>query len=180
MRNICFIFVFLFCTHFDGYGQIPKITIWAPEDKLDSVSPHIFSGTFCIDSIYEMGSAYLITVSSVDSIETHSSLMSSLTGAGVQFTIISFKNGTRSNEKAIRKGEMYYFTLSPPGGIWTLFDHHYDDWGYSQSVQDPMGATIKVPLPLIQTQLMLSSELTGLQYDPHNESQQPSDKSLLR
>lgn len=164
MKNNCFIFLLLFCFCTNVYGQIPQIIIEAPGTKVDSVSPHIFWGTFCVDSIYEMGSAYLITVISVDTIETNSPLKSSITGAGVPFTVISFKNGTKSNENTIRKGEVYYFTLSPPEGVWTLFGHHGDDWGAFQSVQDPKGTPIKVPLPLIKTQLMVSSELNGLQY----------------
>lgn len=164
MKNNRFIFLLLFCVYTNVYGQIPQIIIEAPNTKVDSVSPHIFGGTFCIDSIYEMGSAYLITVISVDTIATNSPLMSSITGAGVPFTVISFKDGTKSNENTIRKGEVYYFTLSPPDGVWTLFGHHDNDWESFQSVQDPMGNQIKVPLPLIRTQLMLSSELNGLQY----------------
>lgn len=166
MKNIWLFLLFLSSVPSIGHGQIPQITILAPDDKVDSVSPHIFRGKFCIDSIYEMGDAYLINVISVDTVETSSPLMSPILGAGVPFTVISFKSGIKNNEHAIRKGDICYFTLSPPEGVWTLLGHHYDDWGYSQSVQDPMGNTVKVPLPLIKTQLMLSSELKGLQYIP--------------
>lgn len=166
MKNIWILVVFLTCIHSNSNGQIPKITMGGAVENEDSISPHIFWGTFCIDSIYEMGCVYLITVISEDTIKTTSSLM---LGPGVPFTVISFKNGARSNEYTICKGGIYYFTLSPPDGVWTLFSNHYDDWKYSQSVQDPMGNTIKVPLPLIKTQLMLSSELNGLQYIHNNQ-----------
>ena len=63
---------------------------------------------------------------------------------------------------------MFKFTLSPPDGIWTLYGGKGDDWGLCQTVRDSMDTIIKVPLPRIKTQLMLSQELKGLQYIESN------------
>ena len=157
-------FALIFCLHYDGFGQIPIITVLQSDVSIDSVSPHIFNGLFRVDSIFDIGDAYLITVVSVDSIETNSREMSILTATGVPFTIISFKYGEMTGGMKIHTGLTYYFTLSPPDGIWTLFGDKNDDWRYYQTVKKSTGDIIKVPLPLIKTQLMISSELNGLQY----------------
>ena len=170
MKKNVFFYIVLFGFLFYGYGQIPVITILPPStgNEIDSVSPHILKGDFHIDSIYDMGDAYLITVVSMDSITTNSHGLSSIAKSGVPFTVISFKNENETNNEAIDDiicvGVVYRHTLSPPEGVWTIFGCKMDDWGYSQSAKDPKGKIIKVPLPLIKTQLMISNELKGLHY----------------
>ena len=161
------IFILFIGLHCNGYGQIPEVLICSPDVDTNSIYPPVFKGTFHIDSIIDIGKAYLITVVSMDSIETNSRALSSLSTTGISFTIISFKNEDKSNGETIYKGGVYKFTLSPPGGIWALYGCKMNDWEYSQSVQDSTGITVKVPLPLIKTQLMVSLELNGLQYSSH-------------
>ena len=169
MKKISLIIIALFfCFQDNGFGQIPKITISPSNLPVDSVSLHIFKGLFRVDSISDIGKAYLITVVSVDTLETTSPALSILTAVGTPFTIVSFKNETIGKDRVISKGEVFKFTLSPPDGIWTLYGGKGDDWGLCQTVRDSMDTIIKVPLPRIKTQLMLSQELKGLQYIESN------------
>ena len=179
MKKIKVVVIAMFlCCHTDCWGQVPRIAIVPSDSLVDNVSPHIFKGAFRVDSIIDIGKAYLITVVSTDSIETTSKGLSSLAARGVQFTIISFKYGRESSGMEIHTGVVYNFTLSPPGGIWTLYGDKIDDWGYFQSVQDFTGDTIKVPLPLIKTQLMLSFELNGLLYICNSQNSDTTGKQL--
>lgn len=164
-KKVCIlIFVFLLFLHYDGYGQIPEIFILPPGDATE-VSSHVFSGLFQVDSIVEYkGKAYLITVAVKDSVVTNSELLRPLTSPGVLFTVISLKCEESMCEDEIHPGGVYYFTLSPPDGVWTLFDTLQNDWGYNQFIRDPDGVAIRVPFPLINTQLMIAMELNGLQY----------------
>lgn len=161
-RNIL-IFVFLLFHNYGGYGQIPEIVI-LPLGDTTEVSPVVFSGLFQVDSIIEFKEkAVLITISVKDSVVTNSELFKSLASPDVLFTIISLKCEECRCEGEIHIGGIYYFTLSPPDGVWTLAPHQ-NEKVYYQSVRDPNGVIIRVPSPIIHTQLMIARELKGLQY----------------
>ena len=157
--------VYPYCSIF---GQIPSITILPPNAESDNVIPHVFKGKFSVDSIRDIGIAFLIDVTGVDSLETNSLGLSSLTLTKVQFTIVSMKHSEKPKGETIHEGGTYKFTLSPPDGVWTLYGCKFNDWRYSQSVRVSADTIIKVPLPLIKTQLMLSSELIDLNYIEKN------------
>lgn len=162
------LFLLAFYPYCSIYGQIPSITILPSGTESESVLPHIFKGEFYVDSIRDIGNAFLIDVTCVDSLETNSPGLSSLTLTKAQFTIISMKQSEKQKGETIHEGGTYRFTLSPPEGIWTIYGDKINDWRYSQSFRDSADITTNVPLPLIKTQLMLSSELIDLNYIENN------------
>ncbi|MBQ3946508.1 MAG: hypothetical protein II670_13030 [Alphaproteobacteria bacterium] len=170
MKKI-FLFIFLLLMFFIGHCQKPNIVIGHVCDTADN-SPLLISGLFFIDSICDIGSAFLITVITGDSVTTNGSelLFGSLKTPGVPFTVISFKNNSCSKGRTIRKGNVYRFTLSPPGGAWSLYGWHKDDSNCFLTAIDEYGDTINIPCSMIQTQLMMSLELSGLQYNCINSN----------
>ena len=165
-KNILFLLAFYPCCSI--CGQIPSITILPSNTKSERISPHIFKGEFHIDSIRDFGNAFLIDVTCMDSLETNSPGLTSLANMDVHFTIISTKHREKPEGEPIHEGGTYHFTLSPPEGTWTIYGSKINDWRYSQTFRDSTGIIIDVPLPLIKTQLMVSSELIDLYYIKNN------------
>lgn len=64
----------------------------------------------------------------------------------------------------IRIGDVCKLKLTPYGQVWSVYNNSKDDWHLFFKVKHPNGQTIKIPLPLIENQLMVSSELKGLSF----------------
>ncbi len=76
--------------------------------------------------------------------------------------LIAEKNENPGNR--IRIGDIYKLNLTPYGQVWSVYNISKDDWHLFFKVKHPNGQTIKIPLPLIENQLMVSSELKGLSF----------------
>lgn len=76
--------------------------------------------------------------------------------------LIAEKNENPGNR--IRIGDIYKLKLTPYGQVWSVYNNSKDDWHLFFKVKHPNGQTIKIPLPLIENQLMVSSELKGLSF----------------
>ena len=74
-----------------------------PDAESENVIPHVFKGKFSVDSIRDIGIAFLIDVTGVDSLETNSLGLSSLTLTKVQFTIVSMKHSEKPKGETIHE-----------------------------------------------------------------------------
>lgn len=63
----------------------------------------------------------------------------------------------------VKVGHVYWLTTEPYGGAWTIC-HDYNNWNNGMWVRHPIGKKIRIPLPLVNTQLMTASELKGLHF----------------
>ncbi|MBO4588171.1 MAG: hypothetical protein J5711_04630 [Bacteroidales bacterium] len=69
-----------------------------------------------------------------------------------------------NKENVIHVGDVCKLNLSPYGRVWSVYNNSKDDWHLSFKVRHPSGHSVKIPLPLIENQLMVSTELKGLRY----------------